>query len=105
VSERARPGLWQPGVAPGGRLFIDLLGGVEGGLALEFGGRLAELTVAYEHWGTLNAERTNGVLVLHALTMDSHASGPAGPGHVGAGWWEGLIGPGLALDTDHYFVI
>ena len=105
MSERARPGLWQPGVAPGGRLFIDLLGGVEGGLALEFGGRLAELTVAYEHWGTLNAERTNGVLVLHALTMDSHASGPAGPGHVGAGWWEGLIGPGLALDTDHYFVI
>ena len=53
----------------------------------------------------LNAERSNGVLVLHALTMDSHAAGPAGPGHVATGWWDGLIGPGRALDTDHYFVV
>jgi homoserine O-acetyltransferase/O-succinyltransferase len=105
VSERTRPGLWQPGLAAGGRQFVDLFGDVEGGLALEFGGRLAEITVAYERWGTLNAERSNGVLVLHALTMDSHASGPAGPGHVAAGWWDGLIGPGLPLDTDRYFVV
>jgi homoserine O-acetyltransferase len=105
VSERARPGWWQPGIAPGGRQFIALFGDAEGGLTLEFGGRLAEATVAYERWGTLNAERSNGVLVLHALTMDSHASGPAGPGHIAGGWWDGLIGPGLALDTDRYFVV
>ncbi len=74
-------------------------------MALEFGGRLADVTVAYEQWGTLNAERSNGILVLHALTMDSHASGPAGPGHVATGWWDGLIGPGLALDTERYFVV
>jgi homoserine O-acetyltransferase/O-succinyltransferase len=106
MSDSARPGLWPPGlVPPGGRRFIDLLGDAEGGLTLEFGGRLADLAVAYEQWGTLNAERSNGVLVLHALTMDSHASGPAGPGHPAAGWWDGLIGPRLALDTDRYFVI
>jgi homoserine O-acetyltransferase len=105
MSDRARPGLWQPGTASGGRQFADLFGDAEGGLALEFGGRLTNVTVAYETWGTLNAERSNGVLVLHALTMDSHASGPAGPGHVGAGWWDGLIGPGLSLDTDRYFVV
>ena len=105
MSESARHRLWQPGVAADGRHFIDLFRGTEGGLALEFGGRLADLTVAYEQWGTLNAGRSNGVLVLHALTMDSHAAGPAGPGHVAAGWWDGLIGPGLALDTDHYFVV
>ncbi len=105
MSQRARPGIWQPGHARGGRRFIELFGDTEGGLALEFGGRLADVTVAYEQWGTLNAERSNGILVLHALTMDSHASGPAGPGHVATGWWDGLIGPGLALDTERYFVV
>jgi homoserine O-acetyltransferase len=104
MSERARPGSWQPGFAPGGRRFANL-SDEEGGLALEFGGRLSNLTVAYEQWGALNAERSNGILVLHALTGDSHAAGPAGPGHPGVGWWEGLIGPGLALDTDRYFVV
>jgi homoserine O-acetyltransferase/O-succinyltransferase len=105
MSQRARPGIWQPGHPRGGRRFIELFGDTKGGLALEFGGRLADVTVAYEQWGTLNPERSNGVLVLHALTMDSHASGPAGPGHVATGWWDGLIGPGLALDTERYFVV
>jgi len=105
MSQRARPGLWESGQARGGRQFIDLFGETEGGLALEFGGRLADVTVAYEKWGTLNHERSNAILVLHALTMDSHASGPAGPGHVAAGWWDGLIGPGMVLDTDRYFVV
>jgi homoserine O-acetyltransferase len=45
------------------------------------------------------------VLVLHALTGDSHVAGPAGPGHPTAGWWDGLIGPGRALDTDRWFVV
>jgi homoserine O-acetyltransferase len=105
MSESARPGLRQTGLAPGGRRFIDLLGDGDRGLALEYGGRLAHLTVAYEQWGTLNEDRSNGILVLHALTGDSHAAGPASPGHSGTGWWDGLIGPGLALDTERYFVV
>ena len=45
------------------------------------------------------------MLVLHALTGDSHAAGPAGPGHPTPGWWDALIGPGAAIDTDRYFVV
>lgn len=45
------------------------------------------------------------MLVLHALTGDSHAAGRAGPGHPTPGWWDGLIGPGRALDTDRWFVV
>jgi len=45
------------------------------------------------------------VLVLHALTGDSHATGPAGPGHASAGWWATIVGPGAPIDTDEYFVV
>ena len=45
------------------------------------------------------------MLVLHALTMDSHANGPAEPGHAQPGWWDGVIGPGAPLDTDRWFVV
>ena len=69
------------------------------------GGELGPITVAYETWGELAADAANAVLVLHALTGDSHAAGPAGPGHHSAGWWDGLIGPGRAIDTDRYFVV
>lgn len=61
--------------------------------------------MAFETWGRLAPDGSNAVLVLHALTGDSHAAGPAGPGHPTAGWWDGLIGPGLALDTDRWFVV
>jgi len=97
------PGVFEPGDDPGDRRFADLLTG--GGLALEAGGRLAGVTVAYETWGEPAPDRANAVLVLHALTGDSHASGPAGPGHPTAGWWDGLIGPGAAMDTDRWFVV
>ncbi len=50
-------------------------------------------------------ERDNAVLVLHALTGDSHVIGAAGPGHPTAGWWTGIVGPGLAIDTDRWFVV
>jgi len=73
--------------------------------SLELGGRLDEVSVAYETWGELDAERSNAVLVLHALTGDSHVSGPAGDGHPTAGWWDGLVGPGAAIDTDRWFVV
>jgi homoserine O-acetyltransferase len=63
------------------------------------------VTVAYETWGTLTRARDNAVLVLHALSGDSHAAGPAGPAHPSPGWWGPLIGPGAAIDTDRYFVV
>jgi homoserine O-acetyltransferase/O-succinyltransferase len=61
--------------------------------------------VAYETWGTLEADGGNAVLVEHALTGDSHVVGPAGTGHPTPGWWDGLIGPGAPLDTDRFFVV
>jgi homoserine O-acetyltransferase/O-succinyltransferase len=105
MTQELPAGVWRPGQDPGRRQFIELSGDLRGGLQLEFGGRLPEVTVAYESWGELNAERSNAVLVLHALTGDSHATGPTEPGHVTAGWWDGLIGPGRAIDTDRFFVV
>jgi homoserine O-acetyltransferase len=61
--------------------------------------------VAFETWGRLSPARDNAVLVLHALTGDSHVVGEPGPGHRTAGWWTGLIGPGLPLDTEQWFVV
>ncbi len=92
---------WREGDPLGSRRIVDLADP----LILELGGALPRLQVAYESWGRLNARRDNAVLVLHALTGDSHASGPAGPTHPTPGWWDGLIGPGRALDTDRYFVV
>ena len=83
----AHPGLDAP------RLSLEI-----GALDLELGGRLENVVVAYRTWGHLNAAADNAVLVLHALTGDSLAGGPGG-------WWEPLIGPGRALDTDRAFVI
>jgi homoserine O-acetyltransferase/O-succinyltransferase len=69
-----------------------------GHLDFELGGSLQNVTLAYRTWGRLNERGDNAVIVLHALTGDSEAGGPGG-------WWEPLIGPGRALDTDHAFVI
>ena len=74
-------------------------------LDLEGGGQLAEVRIAYQAWGTLNATRSNAILVLHALTGDSHVTGPTGPDQPTPGWWEGLVGPGLALDTNEFYVV
>lgn len=92
-------GAWRPGDHPGARHFESL------GEQWVRGGRLPSVRVAYETWGTLNAARDNAVLVLHALTGDSHVTGAAGPGHRTAGWWGDVIGPGRAIDTDRWFVI
>lgn len=91
---------WREGDHPGRRRFVDL-----GPLSLELGESLPAVRVAYETFGTLDADRTNAVLVLHALTGDSHVGGPAEPGHLTTGWWDGLVGPGKALDTDRWFVV
>ncbi len=75
------------------------------GFLTEYGSTIGPIEVAYETWGELNFGATNAVLVLHALTGDSHAAGPANQAHPTPGWWDGLIGPGRAIDTDRYFVV
>jgi len=73
-------------------------------LALDCGVTLKEVDVAYETYGQLNAARSNAILVLHAFSGDAHAAGI----HLQTGltgWWSSMIGPGLAFDTDRYFVI
>ncbi len=94
-------GAWRAGDEPGRRQFVTF----DGPIALEAGGSLPSVTVAYETWGTLAPDASNAVLVLHALTGDSHATGPAGPGHLHAGWWDGMIGPGAPIDTDRLFAV
>ncbi|WP_327187545.1 homoserine O-acetyltransferase MetX [Streptomyces sp. NBC_01334] len=94
-------GAWREGDPPGRRRWHLR----EGPLPLEAGGELPGARLAFETWGRLAPDRSNAVLVLHALTGDSHAAGPAEPGHPTPGWWDGLIGPGLALDTDRWFVV
>ena len=93
-------GAWIVGDPVGQRKFSQVFD-----LELESGQVLEGARLAYESWGELNASKSNAVLVLHALTGDSHTSGDAGPGHPTAGWWNGLIGPGLALDTNRFFVL
>ncbi|MBB2924642.1 homoserine O-acetyltransferase [Cellulomonas cellasea] len=91
---------WREGDPVGRRQFADL-----GPLRLEAGGRLGAVRLAYETWGTLNEAGDNAVLVLHALTGDSHVTGDAGPGHPTPGWWSSLVGPGAPIDTDRWFVV
>ena len=85
---------------PDARIYADI-----GPLVTESGARLAGVTMAYETWGTLNPLRDNAILVLHALTGDSHVVGPAGTHQPTPGWWDGLIGPGAPLDSEKFFVI
>jgi homoserine O-acetyltransferase len=96
-------GAWRPGDPPGQRQFLSI--GADRPFVLEGGGALRDISLAYETWGTLAPDGSNAVLVCHALTGDSHAAGPAVEGHATPGWWDGLIGPGRALDTERYFVV
>lgn len=91
-------GAWRVGDPPGDRQFAAI-----GTMPLEWAPPLADVVLAYETWGTFTGD--NAVLVEHALTGDAHVVGEPGPGQVTGGWWEGLIGPGLALDTDRWFVV
>lgn len=76
-----------------------------GDLELESGSVVPDVVMTYESWGELNAAGDNAVLVLHALTGDSHVVGSTGPDQPTPGWWPDLIGPGAPLDTDRVFVV
>jgi homoserine O-acetyltransferase len=91
---------WREGDPPGDRRFVDV-----GELVTESGSVLPNVTVAYETWGELAEDGSNAVYICHALTGDSHVTGAAGPGHLTGGWWDGLVGPGRAIDTDEWFVV
>jgi homoserine O-acetyltransferase len=93
-------GAWRDGDPVGDRRFASFTG-----FRTEGGEELPSWRLSYETWGELSPARDNAVLVLHALTGDSHLRGPAGPGHPTAGWWEDLVGPGAPIDTDRWFVV
>ena len=90
-------GAWMPGHPVGPRQFFSL----GRPLALDGGATLPDVTVAYETWGELDAAGSNAVLICHAWTGDSHVAGSASH----PGWWEGAVGPGLAIDTNRWFVV
>lgn len=83
-------GAWLEGDDPGDRKFIKI-----GDLLLENGETLPDITIAYQSWGELNAQKSNAILVNHAMTGWSDVPG----------WWPQMVGPGLPFDTDKYFVL
>lgn len=74
-------------------------------MRLESGATLGPVTVAYETYGRLNAQRDNAILIVHALSGSAHAAGYHSPDDAKPGWWDECIGPGKAFDTDRFFVI
>jgi homoserine O-acetyltransferase len=74
-------------------------------MQLDNGESLGPITLAYETYGQLNAERNNAILICHALSGDSHVAGYYTPEDVAPGWWDECVGPGKAFDTNKYFVI
>ena len=74
-------------------------------LNLQSGASLSQFTLAYETYGQLNEDRSNAILILHALTGDAHVAGLNSPNDEKTGWWDEAVGPGKAFDTDKYFVI
>ncbi len=77
----------------------------DGVLLLDSGKELAPVTIAYETLGELAADGKNAILILHALTGDSHVAGKYSLEDEKPGWWDIMVGPGKAIDTERYFVI
>ena len=75
------------------------------GMQLDCGVRFGPITLAYETLGELNEKRSNAVLILHAFSGDSHVAGYLNEGDKQPGWWDSMVGPGKAIDTNKYFVI
>lgn len=93
-------GAWRDGDPLGDRQFA-----LPFDLKLESGKELKNVRIAFETWGELAPDKSNAVLVLHALTGDSHALGQPSKAHPTAGWWDDVIGPGKAIDTNKWFVV
>lgn len=74
-------------------------------ICLESGEQFGPVQVAYETYGVLNDQKDNAILLLHALTGDAHAAGYHSEDDKKPGWWDDMVGPGKAFDTDKYFVI
>jgi homoserine O-acetyltransferase len=74
-------------------------------LPLRCGASLRDYTLVYETYGTLNADKSNAVLVCHALNASHHVAGTYAGQDKSEGWWDNLVGPGKPLDTDRFFVI
>src|SRR5688572_29085947 len=76
-----------------------------GPLALRSGASISDYSLAYETYGTLNADRSNAVLVCHALNASHHVAGTYEGRDASEGWWDNMVGPGKPVDTDRFFVI
>ena len=74
-------------------------------LPLQSGAALVDYSLTYETYGTLNADRSNAVLVCHALNASHHVAGVYADDPDNVGWWDNMVGPGKSLDTDRFFVI
>ncbi len=74
-------------------------------MVLASGEKLGPITLAYETYGKLNEDKSNAILITHALSGGAHAAGYHSPEDKKPGWWENMIGPGKAFDTDKYFII
>ncbi|MFZ7127430.1 MAG: homoserine O-acetyltransferase MetX [Desulfobacterales bacterium] len=80
-------------------------GGPDEPLVLDSGRTIGPVEIAYETYGEPNADRSNAVLVCHALSGDAHAAGYYSPHDARTGWWDGMIGPGKAFDTSRYWIV
>lgn len=98
-----RYGGWRPGDPIGQRRFKSIT--TDNPLELASGDALNDVTIAYEQWGVPDLGRTNCILLLHGFSGDSHAAGEASAAHPSPGWWDGLIGPGKAIDTNRFHVL
>ena len=95
--------LRQPGRSVG--VVVDARARFAEPLPLACGRTLADYELAYETYGTLNAERSNAVLVCHALNASHHVAGTYAGEPDNVGWWDNMVGPGKPLDTDRFFVV
>ena len=77
----------------------------EAALPLQSGASIRDYSLAFETYGTLNADKSNAVLICHALNASHHVAGVYAGQDKSEGWWDNMIGPGKPVDTDRFFVI
>jgi homoserine O-acetyltransferase len=104
MAETAKPSFPRPLSAPDAKAGAAFRFGLDQTLTLDCGQQLGPFTMAYMTYGTLNAARSNAVLICHALTMDQFCASQ-NPVTGRPGWWDNMVGPGKPIDTDRFFVI